>query len=156
MARFSTYHYEDGNAARYLESTHLPTREDLRREQIEQKRQEKRKRLNHHRRKKQASRRLAFFIATSAVVIGLYFVAYVHIQNQITTSMGNISSLEKEITQIKTENAALKSRISTTANLSKIQKTAIKDLGMVYASSSQIVYYSVNDDDFMNQYEEIK
>ena len=155
MAQFSTFYYEEGSAARKLDSVALPTREDREREIREQKRQEKRQRMRAHRKAKLAGRRLTYFIALSAGLIGAYFVSYVHIQNKITTSMSNISSLEKQITQIKTENAALKSRISTTANLSEIQKKAMKDYGMVYATSKQIVYYSVDDNDFMSQYEAV-
>ena len=155
MAQFSTYYYEEGSAARRLETAALPTREDREREIREQQRLEKRRRMRAHRKAKLAGRRLTYFIALSAGLIGAYFVAYVHIQNRITTSMNNISSLEKQIAQIKTENAALKSRISTTANLSKIQKTAMEKYGMVYATSKQIVYYSVDDDDFMSQYEDV-
>ena len=111
MAQFSTYYYEEGNAARRLEHAALPTREDYEREKREQERLEKRRRLRAHRKAKLAGRRLTYFIALSAGLIGAYFVAYVHIQNRITTSMNNISSLEKQITDLKTENAALKSRI---------------------------------------------
>ncbi len=156
MAQFSTYYYEDGNAAKRLESYGLPTREDRERELREQKRQEKRQRMRAHRHAKLEGRRLALSIALFVGLVGVYFVSYVHIQNHITTSMKNIASLERQITELKTENAAAKSRISTSANLAKIQKTAIRDLGMVYASSKQIVYYTVDDDDFMSQYEEVE
>ena len=155
MAQFSMYHYEDGTAARRLDSRSLPTREDYEREKRERERREKRERMRAHRKAKLHGRRLSVLIAFSAGLIGTYFVAYVHIQNKITTSMDNISGLEKQITQLKTENAASKSRISTSANLSKIQQTAIRDLGMVYASSKQIVYYSVEDDDYMNMYADV-
>ena len=156
MAQFSTFYYEEGSAAKRIDHSALPTREDFAREQREKERQEKRLRMRQHRKAKMAGRRMSFFIALSAGVVGAYFVSYVHIQNRITTSMSNISGLEKQIAELKTENAALKSRISTTANLSRIQKTAIKDLGMVYATSNQIVYYTVDSDDYMSQYKEIK
>ena len=156
MAQYNTYYYEEGSAARQIDRGVLPTREDRERELAEQKRREKRERMRAHRRAKLAGRRMSVGMAFSAILIGAYFVAYVHIQNQITTSMDNISGLEKQIAEIKTENAALKSRISTTANLAKIQKTAINELGMVYATSKQIVYYSVDDDDYMSQYEQVE
>ena len=49
MAQFSTYYYEEGNAARRLEHAALPTREDYEREKREQERLEKRRRLRAHR-----------------------------------------------------------------------------------------------------------
>ena len=37
-------------------------------------------------------------------------------------------------------------------NLETIKEKAQKDLGMSYADSDQIVYYSVDNSDYMNQY----
>ena len=156
MAQFQTYYYEDGNAARRYEAVALPTREDRARELFEEKLRIKRARIRAHKRAKRLNRRYTALLFGGIVLMGAFFVSYVHIQNRITTSMAHIAKLEKQITEIKTENAAAKSRISTTANLGAIQKTAIKDLGMVYANSDQIVYYTVDDEDYMSQYEDIK
>ena len=40
-------------------------------------------------------------------------------------------------------------------DLDSIRNTAMTKYGMSYAKESQIVYYTVNDDDYMNQYSEI-
>ena len=156
MAQFQTYYYADGNAVRRYDAVALPTREDRARELYEQQEMERRARLRAHRKAKRANRRYTMALMMGVVLMGAFFVAYVHIQNRITTSMNNISRLEKQIATLKTENAAAKSRISTTANLGRIQKVAMKDLGMVYANSDQIVYYTIDDEDFMSQYEEVE
>lgn len=156
MAQFQTYYFEDGNAVRRYDAVALPTREDRARELYEQREMERRARLRAHRKAKRANRRYTVMLMMSVVLMGAFFVAYVHLQNRITTSMNNISKLEKQIATLKTENAAAKSRISTTANLGRIQKVAMKDLGMVYANSDQIVYYTIDDEDYMSQYEEVE
>ena len=45
--------------------------------------------------------------------------------------------------------------VMTTTNLSEIKDKAINELGMVYATSNQIVYYSVDGSDYMSQYHDI-
>ena len=45
--------------------------------------------------------------------------------------------------------------MATTTNLSEIKDKAINELGMVYATNSQIVYYSVDGSDYMSQYQDI-
>lgn len=155
MAQFQTFYYEEGNAVRRYESPALPTREDLAREQYENRQRRKQARLRAHRKAKRINRRNTVMLLGGIFLMGAFFVTYVHIQNRITTSMSHISRLEKEISDIKTENAAAKSRISTTANLDAISRTAVKELGMVYANSDQIVYYTIDDEDYMSQLEKI-
>ena len=46
-------------------------------------------------------------------------------------------------------------RINTAVDLDVIKEKAINELGMFYATQDQIVYYSVDKTDYMNQYNEI-
>lgn len=155
MASFKTFYYEDGNAVRKVEALALPTREDLKRERIEAKERERHARILAHRNAKRQNKRNTILFAAGLALCGCFFVTYVHLQNAITTSMNNISSLETQISELKTENAAAKNRISTTANLTHIKDVAINELGMVYANNDQIVYYTVDEEDFMQTSEDI-
>ena len=85
----------------------------------------------------------------------LVCAAYVHLQADITTRMSNISALEKEIADLKTDNDTTLKRVNTSINLNEIKEKAIAELGMVYAAPDQIAYYSIEDSDYMTQYEEI-
>ena len=49
----------------------------------------------------------------------------------------------------------LSSSAKPSVDLDSIRNTAMTEYGMSYAKESQIVYYTVNDDDYMNQYSEI-
>ena len=69
--------------------------------------------------------------------------------------MNNISSLEKEIADLKTENDTTLKRINTSIDLNEIKEKAMGELGMVYASEDQVAYYNMEDTDYMMQYEEI-
>ena len=73
--------------------------------------------------------------------VRLVCAAYVHLQADITTRMSNISALEKEIADLKTDNDTTLKRVNTSINLNEIKEKAIAELGMVYAAPDQIAYY---------------
>ena len=95
------------------------------------------------------------FLAVAVSITCLVCAAYVHLQADITTRMSNISALEKEIADLKTDNDTTLKRVNTSINLNEIKEKAIAELGMVYAAPDQIAYYSIEDSDYMTQYEEI-
>ena len=99
------------------------------------------------------NRRYTVYFAVGMIVIGGLFYTYVNLQNDITTKMNSIGSLESEITDLKAMNAATKSRINSKANLNEVKNVALHDLNMVYAGEDQIVFYSMEDEDYMNTYE---
>ena len=68
----------------------------------------------------------------------LVCAAYVHLQADITTRMSNISALEKEIADLKTDNDTTLKRVNTSINLNEIKEKAIAELGMVYAAPDQV------------------
>ena len=89
------------------------------------------------------------------MVFGMFAGAYINIQSDITARMRTISNLESQIADLKAENDEAFKRINTAVDLDAIKNTAINELGMFYASEDQIIYYTVENDDYMNQYIEI-
>ena len=87
--------------------------------------------------------------------------------------MNTISSLESQIADLKADNDEAYKRIRMSVDLDSVREKALNELGMSYAKESQIsklanenVYsnqtvaghsqrYTVDNDDFMNQYSEI-
>ena len=64
-------------------------------------------------------------------------------------------SVATTIADLKADNDEAYKRINTAVDLDAVRETAINDLGMFYATGDQIVYYSVDKSDYMNQYNEI-
>ena len=95
------------------------------------------------------------FLTMAVMVFGIFTGAYIHIQSEMTARMNQISSLESQIADLKADNDEAYKRINTSVDLDSIRNTAMTEYGMSYAKESQIVYYTVNDDDYMNQYSEI-
>ena len=122
--------YVDGNTVRKAEA--LP--KDDRQERIRREREEQRARNRKIAKRNQArelrmSRRYVAFLAVAVSITCLVCAAYVHLQADITTRMSNISALEKEIADLKTDNDTTLKRVNTSINLNEIKEKAIAELG---------------------------
>lgn len=154
-------YYVDGNIVRRMEAApNYREVERIRRERIEREREAELRRQRRAIRRKQEkalrmSRSYVAFLTMVVVAFGAFAGMYIGIQSDITARMKTISSLESQISDVKADNDEAYKRINTAVDLDAIRNTAINELGMSYAKESQIIYYSVGDDDYMNQYGEI-
>lgn len=155
-------YYVEGSAVRKMEaapstSNYIEERRRKREEQerIEELEREKRIARQNQEKARRASRRYVAFLTLGVVIFGMFAGMYITIQSDITARMKTISKLESQISNLKAENDEAFKRISTAVDLDAIKDTAINELGMFYATSDQIVYYTVDNDDYMNQYIEI-
>lgn len=151
----NTYYYQDGTAVR-KEVKELPNRFSRRMEKWDEA-----ERLKKERYKRQVTELRNGRIFTTAVVLATvllcsFFVSYVSLNNDITTELKNISSLQAQINELKASNAAAESRISMITNLDDVKQTALTELGMVYANKDQIVYYTMESRDYMTQYKDMQ
>ncbi len=161
MQELKTYYYQQGNAVRKTEESYyrparsLPTREQREREKRED--ALRRQRITDRRRAAalRKNRLLTGYMIVAVMLTVGMLVGYVALQTNVSTRMNNIANLENQLSSVNADNKATESRIATTTNLSEIKDKAIKDLGMVYATNSQIVYYNVDGSDYMSQYHDI-
>ncbi len=153
---FKTNYYVDGNTVRRLEGEP----EERRRKQLEIERKERQKKNRRVARRNQekALRMSMGYVSfcTMAVLIScVVCVTYIQLQSDITSRMKHISTLESQITDLKADNDAAIKRIDLSTDLEDVKYKAIHELGMKYAGPGQIVYYTVEDSDYMNQYSDI-
>ena len=153
---FKTNYYVDGNTVRRLEGEP----EERRRKQLEKERKERQKKNRRVARRNQerALRMSMGYVSfcTMAVLIScVVCVTYIQLQSDITSRMKHISTLESQITDLKADNDAAIKRIDLSTDLEDVKYKAIHELGMKYAGPGQIVYYTVEDSDYMNQYSDI-
>lgn len=151
-------YYIEGNAVRRMEAVpdyRRERRERMRREQeLAQKRQRRAVRRSQEKALRMGKSYVAF-LTMAVLVFGVFTGVYIQIQSDVTTRMNTISSLERQLADVKADNDEAYKRINTSVNLDRIREIAMTELGMSYAKESQIVYYAVGDDDYMNQYSEI-
>lgn len=150
-----TNYYIDGNTVRRLEGEP----EERRRRQLERE-QQIRKRQNRYvaRRNQERALRMNFgyvaFCTLAMILIGGVCVTYIQLQSGIVSRMKHISQLENTITDLRAENNAAMKRIELSTDLEAVKQKAL-ELGMKYATTDQIIYYNVEDEDYMNQYSDI-
>ena len=101
------------------------------------------------------SKSYVVFLTMAVTVFGVFCGAYIKLQSDLTARMKAIASLESQVTDLKADNDEAYKRINTAVDLDAIKAKAIDELGMFYATQDQIVYYSVDKTDYMNQYNEI-
>lgn len=150
-------YYVNGSTVRQIEAQPV-RRERIDRTRIKEEQQRKRRRNAVRRNRERALHMSIGYVAFLTICVGVIAfsaVAVVQMQSQITQRMKNISALESQITDLRADNDARYKEIVTSVDLNHIKDVAMNELGMRYATEDQIVYYSVVNNNFMDQYSDI-
>lgn len=151
------YHnYIDGSAVRHSET--VPKRESERSVPRPQRREQRvaAARIRRNRDKVQhiSVPYLIVLVAATIMALGVC-VSYLQVQASITANKNQIEKLESNLQTLKSDNNALEARISTYVDLKHIYEVATGELGMVYPSDDQILYYDKTESGYVRQYEDI-
>lgn len=105
-----------------------------------------------------ASFGFAFTVVMAAVmvVIFLTLVNFISLNIDISHKSKQIASLRKELSTVIMENDNMEMAINSSIDYDYIYKTATEELGMVYASQSQIVTYDHEDSEYVVQYKDVE
>ncbi len=150
------YMYEEGNTVRRLEPAYVPDEEERRRRRQERRLWEQRRR---HRRAARRNRERALrmsagyvaFLSVCVLIAGMMTAVYINFQSQLLLHQETVEALENEVLDLKFDNEAIYKRLTTTVDLDAVKKQARK-LGMKYTSKKHIVYYTIENSDYMTQY----
>ena len=98
-----------------------------------------------------------FVLFLTAVSIAVLFtcINYLQVKSEITASMKNVANLESELAQLKEDNDAYYSQVTSTVDISEIKKKAIGELGMKYPSEDQIQTYTTEGNSYVRQYQDV-
>ena len=95
-------------------------------------------------------RRVLFMILlVAAVTVALIF--YLKLQTDVTNTSREVADLEQELTELKSQNDAAYNEINDSISLEEIREKAINELGMKSADRDQVVIYSGEEKDSVNQ-----
>ena len=106
-------------------------------------------------RAKHMSAGYVLFLCMALVVTGIILTNYIGLQSDITNSVKHISSLEKQLNDLKLANDEEYSRITSSVNLEEIRRIAIQELGMQYAQEGQIISFESQNNDYVKQMADI-
>ena len=145
--------YVEGNTVRKLDTIpqRLPREREERREKPGADRQTRR---NQQRAMQMSPGYILFLAMAMAVTVGIC-VLYIQVQAEHNQRMRSIASLESQILELSTDNDAALKRIETSINMEEVESIAMNDMGMVHPKQDQIVYFTVETNDYMNQYQDI-
>ena len=140
-------YYVQGNAVRKLDVTRETEGQPV-------------KKVSHTARKnreraKHMSAGYVLFLSIATVVTGIILTNYIRLQSDITNSVKNISTLEKQLNDLKLANDEEYSRITSSVNLEEVRRIAIQELGMQYAEEGQIIPFESQDNDYVKQMADI-
>lgn len=149
-------YYVNGNTVRELEA---PVRRERRsREELEQVKHRKNRR-NAARRNRQRAMEMSpgyvMFLTAGVLVIAMAAVSFVNLQSTITGRMRNIANLESQVTDLRADNDARYKSVTTSVDLNKVKDVAINKLGMDYPKEEQVIYYTIENSNYMDQYSDI-
>lgn len=155
----STYVY--GNTAPAyspeIEQENLAESYRIKKRRLEEE-EERRRRLRARRalaREKKATRLNIIMMSFATLFILCSCALYIQLNSKLNACMNEVAQLEGEVINLTAENDSIEKRIETSIDLDKIKKQATKKLGMVYPSEDQIKYYSIDNNDYMEQYNDI-
>lgn len=146
-------YYINGNTVRELEAPIRPQRKS--REEIEQIKRRKRRKSAARRNRQRAmymSRSYVTFLTVCVIVIAFSAASLVALQSQSTSRLHRIAALQSQLGDLKADNDAKYKNMMTSVDLNHIKDVAINELGMSYPTGEQIVYYTVETRNFMDQY----
>lgn len=146
-------YYIDGNVVRRLEPERrvevpLPERK-------EEKKPLSREASRNQERELRMSAPFVCFLTFACVAMVFLCARYLTIQSSITARIYNIENLEAELSQQKTDNRNLETKISTYTDLEYIFQVATEELGMVYPAKDQVISYDRTESEYVRQYENI-
>ena len=149
-------YYVHGNTVRELEA---PVRRNPRtRRELEEVRRRKNRRNAPRRNRQRAmemSRGYVAFLTVCVLVTAVTAVMFIRMQSQLTDRMRSVANLESQVINLQADNDARYKSITTSVDLNHVKDVAINKLGMNYPTEDQVVYYSIENNNFMDQYSDI-
>lgn len=148
------YVYSNGNTIKYSNTEPIPKRKN---EPVKQPVAPKKKSVSTQTRRnrdKAASMngKMTLFLA-SAVCITLFICfKYLNLMSDMKANQSQITMLQQELDELKTDNNVTSSRLSSSIDLEEVYKRATQELGMVYAVDGQIVTYTAPPSEYVEQY----
>ena len=95
------------------------------------------------------------FLAIAAIAALIVCTGYLKLQSEITSRSRNIASLQEELADLKEDNDAYYSQVTSNVDLNKIKQIALGRLGMKYPSDDQTETYSTSGNSYVRQYQDI-
>lgn len=154
-SRTYTQYYTNGTAARQIAQPEYERPERRRSEQELPDYAKVRKNSTQKGLKLAMNPGFAVFLAFAvAATLGACYLM-LSMQAKVSTQSNTISTLQSEIETLADDNNAYEARLNSSVNLDQIRDRAMNELGMVYPTEGQVVYYDLTESDYVHQFTDI-
>ena len=140
--RYEYRPYVDGSAAPVLEP-------ERRRQPV------RRKSAKRHATEEGTGKAFAAFLVVMFMMMFASVIIYLSAQYRLTGVQNEIESLEVQLNELRAKNDAAEIRLNKSIDLDEIFRVATEELGMVYPSGEQVIYYNRSDGGYVRQYEDV-
>ena len=108
-------------------------------------------------REKASAMNLGFVIFLAIVSVAILFMSvhYLQLKSELTSSKKNIANLEAQLTELREDNDAYYSQVSSNIDLNRIKKIAIGRLEMKYPTEDQKRTYATAGNSYVRQYQDV-
>jgi cell division protein FtsL len=149
-------YYVNGNTVRELDA---PVRQDVttkeEREAVRRRKHSRNAARRNRQRAMEMSRGYVVFLSICVTILACMAAMYIHVQSQMTTRMKSVASLQSQLIDLQATNDARYKSLTSSVDLNHVKDVAINELGMRYPKENQVIYYSVDNTNYMDQYEDI-
>ncbi len=94
-------------------------------------------------------------VAAAATFLLLACISLLSVHSDITSSQRSIQKAEEQLQKLRAENNAKEIYLNKSIDLNEVYRIATEELGMVYPSADQVIYYDRSDGGYVRQYEDI-
>lgn len=95
------------------------------------------------------------FLTVVSVAVLFFCVYYLQLRADVTGRIKTVAALETELSELREENDAYESQVNSDVDLNRIKKIAIGRLGMNYPRDDQKKTYSMSNNSYVRQYQDI-
>ena len=95
------------------------------------------------------------FLTVVSVAVLFFCVHYLQLRSDVTGRIKTVAALESELSELREENDAYESQVNSDVDLNRIKKIAIGRLGMNYPRDDQKKTYSMSNNSYVRQYQDI-
>ncbi len=101
------------------------------------------------------NRNFAIFLAALGIIIVFCSINYLKLKTECTSKRTELATLESQLAELKEDNDAYESQVTSSVDLERIRKIAIGRLGMKYPSNQQTETYTTEGGSFVRQYQDV-
>ena len=101
------------------------------------------------------NRNFAIFLAALGIIIVFCSINYLKLKTECTSKRSQLATLESQLAELKEDNDAYESQVTSDVDLNTIKKLAIGRLGMNYPKDDQKKTYTMPSNSYVRQYQDV-